>query len=91
MAASVYLVTTFWLTQHPQWMKRTLQLINLSGFILVAWSLVQALYVLLWDGHYAKIIYRLQSLVSSRPGDLLFQDRVTGMAFEPSGWRINWC
>ena len=84
MAASVYIVTATWLSQHPQWVKITMQLINLSGLVLVAWSLVQALYVLLWDGHYANIIYRLQSLVSSRPGDLLFQDRVTGMAFEPS-------
>jgi hypothetical protein len=84
IAASIYTVTITWLAAKPHWIRTTLQLINWSGGIFIAWSLLQAYYVLLMDGIYPNWVYRVQSWVSSRPGNLLFPDRITGVTFEPS-------
>jgi hypothetical protein len=39
---------------------------------------------LVLDGEYPRFMVQMQDLVSSREGTILFTDRVTGMAYEPS-------
>ena len=81
---SVYLTTVAWVSQSPGRVRTTLQLVSISGLVLVLWSLLQAMFVLFLNGIYPRLIYQLQDLISSRQGDILFPDRVTGMAYEPS-------
>lgn len=83
MALIAYLVTAAWLASSRQNLKITFILINISGFLVVGWSLIQAYYVFFQQNAYPQYLYDFQAVFSSRiPG--LFSDRVTGMAYEPS-------
>jgi hypothetical protein len=59
-------------------------MINVSGILMILWSFIQIYYVLFQDGGYPRWVYQIQELFSSRSGDILFPDRVTGLAYEPS-------
>jgi O-Antigen ligase len=80
VGASFYLVVASWPRSSSR-LQLTLQLINISGLLLIGWSLVQAYYILFHSGHYPGLVVQIQDWVSRRD---LFQDRVTGFAFEPS-------
>ena len=83
MALMAYLVTAAWLASNRQNLRITFILINIGGFLVVGWSLLQAFYVFFHQNIYPQFLYDLQAIFSSRvPG--LFSDRVTGMAYEPS-------
>lgn len=83
MALIAYLVTAAWLASNRKNLRITFILINIGGFLVVGWSLVQAYYVFFQQNIYPQSLYDLQAVFSSRmPG--LFSDRVTGMAYEPS-------
>ena len=80
IGSAVYLVAATW----PRNLKRlawTMQLINLSGLILVAWSLWQGYYIFFNEGEFPAFMVELQSWFSIRR---LFSGRATGFAFEPS-------
>ena len=79
-----YFVPAAWLSADRKHLQRTLVLINLAGVILIAWSLVQAYYVIFNHGDYPFILEEFQQKFSSRVGDPLIKSRVTGFAYEPS-------
>jgi len=60
---------------------RSLRFIYIGGFIIIVVCLIQAG---MWQilGYYPEILWKLQSFFSSR--GMLFENRVTGLAFEPS-------
>ena len=66
--------------RDPEVMKRTLQIINWSGLVIILWSAVQAFswYTL---NRYPQWMFDLQGMISSR---VLYRQRVTGLALEPS-------
>ena len=59
---------------------RALRIINWAGFIVLVWAAMQ---IIAWHGfgHYPKWMFDLQGVISSR---VLYRNRVTGMALEPS-------
>jgi O-antigen ligase len=79
-----YFVPAAWLSADRKHLQRTLALINLAGALVIAWSLVQAYYVIFQHGEYPFKLEQFQRLFSSRRGDPLIQSRVTGFAYEPS-------
>lgn len=79
-----YFVPAAWLSAERKHLSRTLMLINVVGAGIIAWSLVQAYYVLFNQGEYPFKLEQFQRLFSSRRGDPLIQSRVTGFAYEPS-------
>jgi hypothetical protein len=84
IGAATYLVISLWHRQAGQ-LRFTLQLINVSGAIILVWSLVQLGFILLHHGHYPRLMVRFQALLSSRPlTDSGFMTRVGGFTYEPS-------
>jgi hypothetical protein len=83
MGLAAYGVCAGWLSAHPDQLKPTLWVINLSGLLLVVWSLLQEYYVLFRGSDYPGWMWTLQDWLSSRPTPL-YRGRVTGFAFEPS-------
>lgn len=81
IGAAFYAVTTAWLSTSPHRLKHTLKLINLSGLILLLWSLIQAFYIYAFHGQFPEILHQIQRSISTRD---LFSYRITGFAFEPS-------
>ena len=79
-----YFVPAAWLSADRKHLQHTLVLINLAGAMLLAWSLVQAYFVIFNHGDYPFKLEEFQQLFSSRGGDPLIQSRVTGFAYEPS-------
>jgi O-antigen ligase len=79
-----YFVPAAWLSVDRKHLQRTLALINLAGALVIAWSLVQAYFVIFNHGEYPFKLEQFQRLFSSRRGDPLIQSRVTGFAYEPS-------
>ena len=80
VGSAFYLLAATWPRDSIR-LHKTLQWINLSGLILVLWSLVQAVYVVFFQGQYPDWLLLLQSWFSTRK---LFPNRVSGLAFEPS-------
>jgi hypothetical protein len=60
--------------------KKTLQLINWTGLIILIWCAFQAI---AWYGtnHYPQWMFKIQEILSAR---VLYRQRVTGFALEPS-------
>jgi O-antigen ligase len=60
--------------------KKTLQLINWTGLIILIWCAIQAI---AWYGtnHYPQWMFKIQDILSAR---VLYRQRVTGFALEPS-------
>jgi O-antigen ligase len=83
MAMTVYIISASWLSLSRTKLKITFALINISGLLVVGWSLLQGYYVFFNNNIYPHYLYELQSILSSRSVGL-FSDRVTGMAYEPS-------
>jgi len=79
-----YFVPAAWLSADRKHLKYTIALINLAGAVLIAWSVLQAYYVIYKQGFYPFIMDQFQRLFSSRGGDPLIKWRVTGFAYEPS-------
>jgi hypothetical protein len=84
MAVAVYLVTMNWASKNKRQFTWLIKLVNWSGMLLIGWTLAQVWVVLVLDGEYPRFMVQMQDLVSSREGTILFTDRVTGMAYEPS-------
>jgi O-antigen ligase len=84
LAMAAYYVTSTRLTAEPDELQKTLRLVNLSGAVLLVWSLLQAYFVFFNDGKYPQAIVAVQGLFSTRREGVLFADRVTGFAYEPS-------
>ncbi len=83
MAAATYLITSAWIFAKKRYLHITLVLINASGFLLLVWSTVQAVYVIFYNSHYPFDLIQLQNFFSARHNPL-FWKRVTGFAYEPS-------
>lgn len=66
--------------RDPDLMKRTLQIINWSGLVIILWSAAQAFSWYAFNS-YPQWMFDLQGLISSR---VLYRQRVTGLALEPS-------
>jgi hypothetical protein len=81
IGAAFYLVTASWFSKSPLRLTFLLKWINISGFIVIFWATIQAIYIFLLQGHYPDILMMFQRLVSIRE---LFKNRVTSFAFEPS-------
>ena len=79
-AAMVYLVAASF-PRQPGLLRRTLFWLNVGGAVMLAWSLLQAVYIVAFEGQFPGWMRSVQDLVSIRR---LFDDRVTGLAFEPS-------
>lgn len=79
-----YFVPAAWLSADRKHLHRTLILINMAGILVIAWSLVQAYFVIFNHGEYPFKLEQFQRLFSSRRGDPLIQSRLTGFAYEPS-------
>jgi O-antigen ligase len=79
-----YFVPAAWLSADRKNLQRTVVLINLVGAGVIAWSMVQAYFVVFNHGEYPFKLVQFQWLFSSRNGDPLIQSRVTGFAYEPS-------
>jgi O-antigen ligase len=56
-------------------------LINLTGIVLLAWAVIQGIYIYVFKSHYPQVLVTFQSLISTRS---LFLGRITSFAFEPS-------
>lgn len=74
-----YLVVSSYPKDEEQ-LQKALRIINWSGFVMLLWAAMQ---IIAWYGfhHYPKWMFDLQGLISSR---VLYRNRVTGMALEPS-------
>ncbi|MGE5220887.1 MAG: O-antigen ligase family protein [Omnitrophica WOR_2 bacterium] len=83
LGLAAYFVPSAWLAENNNRIKLTLQVLNWSGLILLAWSLFQAVFVFANQNIYPDFMVQIQHLISSRR-DPLFTSRVTGMAYEPS-------
>jgi hypothetical protein len=75
-----YLVLSTWLNRSERFYF-LLRWVNLSGMLMLAWSFIQAI---MWQTtqYYPDWLFKIQGLVST--GQLLFQNRSNGFAYEPS-------
>lgn len=84
IGAATYLVVSLW-HHDPGQFRRTLQLVDISGAVILAWSLVQLWVILLRGGQYPALMVRVQAILSARTLlDTGFRTRVGGFTFEPS-------
>jgi len=75
-----YLVTTTIISTEDA-LQKSLRWIYLGGLIAIVVSLIQAVAWMLW-GRYPQVMWDIQAYLSS--SGLLYRQRVTGVAFEPS-------
>ena len=80
MGIGFYLITIFVIRDEKS-LKKTIYWIYVGSIIISFTSLLQAIS---WQflGYYPQFLWNIQSIFSSR--GMLFENRVTGMAFEPS-------
>jgi hypothetical protein len=83
MGVAAFLIPAGLLSLDRRWISSALLFINVSGLLLVLWSLAQAYIVFFHDGIYPDFFYKTQQFFSSR-GNPLFNARLTGFAYEPS-------
>lgn len=83
LGMGVYFVTSTWPASDRNRLSFTIRLINISGVLLLTWSLVQGFYVFFHGSHYPHLLVAFQHAVSSRR-DVLILGRVSGFAYEPS-------
>jgi hypothetical protein len=81
VGAAFYMVTASWFSKSQSRLTFMLKWISVSGFIVILWAAIQAVYIFLFQGQYPDILLMFQHLVSPRG---LWKDRVTAFAFEPS-------
>jgi len=79
LGIAFYLVAAAWPRSRAD-LAFSLRWLNWGGFVMVVWSLVQGYY---WHAHhyYPAWMHTIQSWLSS---SILFPERITGLAFEPS-------
>ena len=84
IGCATYVIITIWHRDLPR-LTTTLQLVNLSGILILAWSFVELGVILFRGGEYPYLMVRIQQLISTRslydPG---FHTRVGGLTYEPS-------
>jgi hypothetical protein len=83
MGAGVFVVAAAWIASNPASLKRTLIFINLSGGLIIAWSLIQSYYAFVQGSDYPSWMFRIQHIFVARSAPF-FPARVTGFAYEPS-------
>jgi len=83
LGAVAFFLPAVWISQGKKELRRTLQMINLGGVLVLAWCAVQAYYAFFQNGAYPGLLFKIQDIFSSR-SEGLFQGRVTGLAYEPS-------
>ena len=81
IGAAFYIVTSGWLSRQTRRMRLTLRMIDISGAVMLAWAVVQGVFIFFFNSRYPEILQSFQSLVSTRS---LFFGRITSFAFEPS-------
>jgi hypothetical protein len=81
IGAAFYLITASWFSKSQSRLAFLLKWINISGIIVILWTIIQAFYIFRFQSHYPSILVEFQKLVSTRD---LFVGRVTSFAFEPS-------
>ena len=77
---STYLLVSLFINSSAH-LKKFVQIINITGIAILAYSFVQAAFWFL-TGTYPEFLRQFQGLVSS--SQMLYKARVTGFAFEPS-------
>jgi hypothetical protein len=91
IGAACYIVFATWYRKE-KWLVWALRAINLSGLLLLFWSLAQLYIILVTKGNYPGLMVQIQSLISIRPlTDHVYYMRVSGFAYEPSwlGHQLN--
>jgi len=83
IGAVVFFVTSTWISTKPGYFKLTVQLINLSGLVVIVWSLLQGVYAFAYDSMYPSWLLHLQRMLVGRSVPL-FAFRVSGFTYEPS-------
>lgn len=83
MGLTVFFTTASWLRSTKGAVLLTLRLIHFSSLPMLAWSLLQAYYVLVQHSAYPDWIYAVQGFISTSHVSL-YIGRITGFAFEPS-------
>jgi hypothetical protein len=81
---AAFFVPAAWLSSDRAKFRRTLQIINLGGVVLLIWSLIQAVFVLTHRDHFPLELELFQRLFSVRQGTPLIVGRISGFAYEPS-------
>jgi O-antigen ligase len=88
MAAAFYLIFSLYY-RRSHGLRTFFVMLNISGILLLGWSLVQLYVVVTTQGEYSGWMVRIQDLLSIRPLTAhIFYNRVTGLAYEPS-WLGN--
>ncbi|MFH2104562.1 MAG: O-antigen ligase family protein [Chloroflexota bacterium] len=88
IGAAFYIATSTWFRDLNK-LTGALRLINISGFLIVAWSLSQLYIILVENGHYPLWMDRVQQLLSVRSIlDPVSKTRLVGFTYEPS-WLAN--
>lgn len=83
LGMGVYFITSVWPASNHNRLSIAIRLINISGILLLTWSLVQGFYIFFLGSHYPRLLVVFQHAVSSRR-DVLTLGRVSGFAYEPS-------
>jgi hypothetical protein len=83
MAAMVFMSVAALLAGGIERIHFTLKFLNLSGGLVILWSLIQAYFAFFHQNQFPAFVYGIQSLISSNE-ELFFASRVSGFAFEPS-------
>ncbi|MBE3066501.1 MAG: O-antigen ligase family protein [Chloroflexi bacterium] len=79
-----YLIVAIWHRDLAS-LTTTLQLVNVSGIIILVWSFIELAIILFRGGNYPSFMEHIQALISTRPlYDLGFRTRVGGFTYEPS-------
>ncbi len=84
IGVATYVVISLWHRDAGRF-RWTLQLVNISGAIILAWCLVELGVILFRGGNYPASMIHLQAYLSSRTlRDVSFRSRVGGFTYEPS-------
>ncbi len=79
-----YLVCATW-PRDSQKLRRSLQLINIGGIIMILWTLTQVVYILTKAEHYPGWVLAIQNIVAMKPDYFFYQGyRTSGLAYEAS-------
>jgi len=84
IGVATYLVISLWHNEAGR-LRWTLQMVNISGAIILAWSLVELYVIVRRNGVYPSLMVRIQALLSVRTLlEVTFKTRVGGFTYEPS-------
>jgi hypothetical protein len=83
MGTATFIIVAALLSLSKKWIQIGLIFINVSGALIILWSLIQAYFVFFHDSRFPDYLYLIQHFLSSRAVPL-FSSRLTGFAYEPS-------